>query len=104
MLLPLFEYLSEFFGPFRVVAFLSTRAILATLTSLLFSLFLGPKFINKMKCDCADGNDCYIGINKSCSPSKNNRSQKIHMYYKAFIHILNSYVHVLIFNKRRLKS
>ena len=49
MLLPLFEYLSEFFGPFRVVEFLSTRAILATLTSLLFSLVLGPKFINKMK-------------------------------------------------------
>ena len=49
MLLPLFEYLSEFFGPFRVVEFLSTRAILATLTSLLFSLILGPKFINKMK-------------------------------------------------------
>ena len=49
MLLPLFEYLSEFFGPFRVVEFLSTRAILATLTSLLFSLFLGPRFINKMK-------------------------------------------------------
>ena len=49
MLLPLFEYLSEFFGPFRVVEFLSTRAILATLTSLFFSLVLGPKFINKMK-------------------------------------------------------
>ena len=49
MLLPVFEYLSEFFGPFRVVEFLSTRAILATLTSLLFSLILGPRFINKMK-------------------------------------------------------
>jgi len=49
MLLPLFEYLSEFFGPFRVVEFLSTRAILATLTSLIFSLILGPRFINKMK-------------------------------------------------------
>ena len=49
MLLPLFEYLSEFFGPFRVVEFLSARAILATLTSLLFSLVLGPRFINKMK-------------------------------------------------------
>ena len=49
MLLPLFEYLSEFFGPFRVVEFLSTRAILATLTSLMFSLVLGPKFINKMR-------------------------------------------------------
>jgi len=49
MLLPVFEYLSEFFGPFRVVEFLSTRAILATLTSLLFALILGPKFINKMK-------------------------------------------------------
>ena len=49
MLLPLFEYLSEFFGPFRVVEYLSTRAILATLTSLLFSLVLGPRFINKMK-------------------------------------------------------
>ena len=49
MLLPVFEYLSEFFGPFRVVEFLSTRAILATLTSLFFSLILGPRFINKMK-------------------------------------------------------
>ena len=49
MLLPLFDYLSEFFGPFRVVEFLSTRAILATLTSLLFALILGPRFINKMK-------------------------------------------------------
>ncbi len=49
MLLPLFEYLSEFFGPFRVVEFLSTRAILATLTSLIFSLVLGPRFISKMK-------------------------------------------------------
>ena len=49
MLLPLFEYLSDFLGPFRVVEFLSTRAILATLTSLMFSLVLGPKFINKMR-------------------------------------------------------
>ena len=49
MLLPLFEYLSEFFGPFRVVEQLITRSILATLTSLLFSLVLGPRFINKMK-------------------------------------------------------
>ena len=49
MLLPLFEYLTEFFGPFRVVEFLSTRAILATLTSLFLSLILGPRFINKMK-------------------------------------------------------
>jgi hypothetical protein len=58
------------------------------------------QFINKMKCDCAGGN-CYVGTNASCSPSKNNRSQKIHIYYKSLIHILNTYVQKGIFNKRR---
>ena len=49
MLLTLFDYLSQFFGPFRVFEFLSVRAIAATLTALIFSLFFGPKFIRKMK-------------------------------------------------------
>jgi len=49
MLLPLFDYLANFFGPFRVFEFISVRAIAATLTALLFSLLLGPRFINKMR-------------------------------------------------------
>jgi hypothetical protein len=61
------------------------------------------QFINKMKCDCAGGN-CYVGTNASCSPSKNNRSQKIHSYYRSLIHILNTYVQKGIFNKRRFNK
>ena len=49
MLLPLFDYLSDFYGPFRVFEYLSLRTILSTLTSLLFALFFGPKFIDTMK-------------------------------------------------------
>lgn len=49
MLLPLFDYLANFFGPFRVFEFISVRAIAATLTALLISLLLGPRFINKMR-------------------------------------------------------
>ena len=49
MLLPLFDYLANFFGPFRVFEFISVRAIAATLTALLFSLLSGPRFINKMR-------------------------------------------------------
>ena len=61
------------------------------------------QFINKMKCDCAGGN-CYIGTNASCGPSKNNRSQKVHLYYKSFIHILNTYVQKGVFNRRRFNK
>ena len=49
MLLTLFDSLSQYFGPFRVFEFLTIRAIAATLTALLFSLMLGPRFINKMR-------------------------------------------------------
>jgi len=49
MLLTLFDFLSQYFGPFRVFEFLTIRAIAATLTALLFSLMLGPRFINKMR-------------------------------------------------------
>ena len=35
MLLPLFDYLANFFGPFRVFEFISVRAIAATLTALM---------------------------------------------------------------------
>ena len=51
MLLFLFDFFSESFGPLRVFEYLSFRSILATITSLLFSLLLGPLFINKMKQD-----------------------------------------------------
>lgn len=49
MLLPIFEYLTDLFGPFRVIEFLSVRAILATLTALMVSLIFGPMFIQRMK-------------------------------------------------------
>ena len=49
MLLPLFDYLANYFGPFRVFEFITVRAIAATLSALLFSLILGPKFINRMR-------------------------------------------------------
>ena len=49
MLLPLFDYLADYFGPFRVFEFITVRAIAATLSALLFSLILGPKFINRMR-------------------------------------------------------
>ena len=51
MLLFLFDFFSESFGPLRVFEYLSFRSILATITSLIFSLLLGPLFINKMKQD-----------------------------------------------------
>ena len=49
MLFYLFEYLAEFYGPFRVFEYLSLRAILSTLTALAFALIFGPKFINSMR-------------------------------------------------------
>jgi len=48
MLLELFNFFSDAFGPFRVFEYLSFRSIFATLTALLISLILGPRFINKM--------------------------------------------------------
>ena len=49
MLVELFDFFSDSFGPLRVFDYLSFRAIFATLTALLVSLILGPRFINKMK-------------------------------------------------------
>lgn len=49
MLVELFNFFSDSFGPLRVFNYLSFRAIFATLTALLVSLILGPRFINKMK-------------------------------------------------------
>ena len=49
MLLELFNFFSDSFGPLRVFDYLSFRAIFATLTALLVSLILGPRFISKMK-------------------------------------------------------
>ena len=48
MLLELFNFFSDAFGPFRVFEYLSFRSIFATLTALLISLVLGPRFISKM--------------------------------------------------------
>ena len=49
MLIELFNFFSDSFGPLRVFDYLSFRAILATLTALLISLILGPRFIDKMQ-------------------------------------------------------
>ena len=45
MFLPILEYLAESFGPLRIFNYFTFRAILATLTSLVFILFLGKAFI-----------------------------------------------------------
>ncbi len=45
MFLPILEYLAESFGPLRVFNYFTFRAILATLTSLVFILFFGKTFI-----------------------------------------------------------
>ena len=49
MLIELFNFFSDSFGPLRVFDYLSFRAIFSTLTALVVSLILGPKFINKMQ-------------------------------------------------------
>ena len=49
MLVELFNFFSDSFGPLRVFDYLSFRAIFATLTALLVSLILGPRFTSKMK-------------------------------------------------------
>ena len=45
MFLPILEYLAESFGPLRIFNYFTFRAILATLTSLVFILFFGKPFI-----------------------------------------------------------
>ena len=48
MLVELFNFFSDSYGPLRVFDYLSFRAIFATLTALVVSLILGRRFINKM--------------------------------------------------------
>ena len=45
MLLPLFEWLSEYFSVFNVVQYLTFRSILSVLTALGIAMILGPKMI-----------------------------------------------------------
>ena len=49
MFLPLLDYLAESYGPFRVFNYLTFRAILSTLTALVFCLFFGNPIINYLK-------------------------------------------------------
>ena len=49
MLVELFNFFSDSFGPLRVFDYLSFRAIFSTLTALTISLVIGPRFINKMQ-------------------------------------------------------
>ncbi len=48
MLLDLFDWLTNFYGGFRVFGFLTLRAILATLTALTIALFVGPSMIRML--------------------------------------------------------
>ena len=50
MFLPILEYLAESFGPLKIFNYFTFRAILATLTSLVFILFFGKAFI-KICCE-----------------------------------------------------
>ena len=49
MFLPLLDYLAESYGPFRVFNYLTFRAILSTLTALVFCLFFGNPIIKYLK-------------------------------------------------------
>ena len=46
MLLPFLDFLAESYGPFRIFNYFTFRAILATLTSLIFCLVFGKHFIS----------------------------------------------------------
>ena len=46
MLLPFLDFLAESYGPFRIFNYFTFRAILATLTSLIFCLIFGKYFIS----------------------------------------------------------
>jgi phospho-N-acetylmuramoyl-pentapeptide-transferase len=48
MLLDLFEWLSEYYGGFRVFGYLTLRAIFAALTALSISLLIGPAMIRML--------------------------------------------------------
>ena len=48
MLLDLFDWLTGFYGGFRVFGFLTLRAILAALTALTIALFVGPSMIRML--------------------------------------------------------
>ncbi|RLA20171.1 MAG: phospho-N-acetylmuramoyl-pentapeptide-transferase, partial [Gammaproteobacteria bacterium] len=48
MLLSLAEYLSEYFGAFRVFQYLTFRAILGALSALVISLIVGPIMIRRL--------------------------------------------------------
>ena len=49
MLLPFLDFLAESYGPFRVFNYFTFRAILSTLTSLIFCLTFGKFFISFLK-------------------------------------------------------
>ena len=49
MLLPFLDLLAESYGPFRIFNYFTFRAILATLTSLIFCLVFGKYFISFLK-------------------------------------------------------
>ena len=49
MLVWLAEYLTQYFSVFNVFSYLTFRAILGILTSLLLSLYLGPKLIARLQ-------------------------------------------------------
>lgn len=49
MLVYLAEYLTQFYSGFNVFSYLTFRAILGLLTALLFSLWLGPKLIERLQ-------------------------------------------------------
>ncbi|WP_133408118.1 phospho-N-acetylmuramoyl-pentapeptide-transferase [Parashewanella tropica] len=49
MLVYLAEYLAQFYSGFHVFSYLTLRAILGLLTALLFSLWLGPKLIERLQ-------------------------------------------------------
>ena len=49
MFLPLLDYLAESYGPFRVFNYITFRAILSTLTALIFCLALGHPVIKYLK-------------------------------------------------------
>jgi phospho-N-acetylmuramoyl-pentapeptide-transferase len=49
MLIWLADYLEQFFSGFRVFQYITFRALLAVLVALLLSLWLGPRFILKLK-------------------------------------------------------
>ncbi|MCP5143792.1 MAG: phospho-N-acetylmuramoyl-pentapeptide-transferase [Gammaproteobacteria bacterium] len=48
MLIWLFDYLADYYGPFQVFRYLTLRTILGVLTALMISLLVGPMLIRKL--------------------------------------------------------